>query len=417
MNPNPEHAIGRVICRILRSRLSQANEGLKFYFQGISPQCIANAVELLQNDHTLRPVVEIHLAEKVFSTFGISQSLLTPQAVGDFRNEELAAGKRIMLLGPPDDSEWDTVRMMKLFGEEQMMEADDAWVEEFAPDHLPDDQKLWWRAALRGLDGLAFARLEEFAMFVVRTRTELDAGASLTAAIGNSLPALKLPKRSDLFSIKQTDRGHASAWRRKFADHKRTTQCFLFKKDKSEVFLDNEALAAAVKEYAASAGSEADLTELFHEYAAADYGWTATSEKIAEIEWNTLNAALFEGVAPSRSQKLGIETIALFDSVAQLPDITAAERECLSQLQASGSNNEPTAEEKAFFRLHYRELQTNLPLFSGGSGISWKRRWRTRTSSMGWRAACACFGLDQRPELLGRLLSAPSRRNTKIFTS
>ncbi|MEI7899383.1 MAG: FtsK/SpoIIIE domain-containing protein [bacterium] len=349
------------------------NDAVKLYFQGLHPECVVATISLIQRDPVLRPLVEVHLSRKVFSDSAVPEELLTDHAVGDYRNEEPEAEKKLMLLGPPDESEWDTVRMMQSFGEQEIMDADEAWVDAFAPPIMDATHKAWWRAALRGLNSLAFARLSEFADFVARTSTLVHQNGLLPEALGNSLPALRLPRRADLFSIGEKQRGQTSRWKRKFNDHKRSAQCFLTKRDRSETLLDNDMLAAAVREYREQDDCDPAVAATFDEYVAADYGWSAASAKIAEIDWSIVNPALFERIKASKKQNLGEETLTLFESEAKLRDLLDEEKECLKQLAELGAKGGASPQDKAFFRRYYRELQTSPPLFSRWEGFILER--------------------------------------------
>jgi len=357
-------AIGKVICRIFRDKLPELPEGKKFYFEGIHPEAVAEAVKLISVDPVLASKTEMHLPRSVLQPLGVDEALLTANSVGDYRNDELQPGKKIMLLGYPNISEWDTLRMMKEFGEEELMLADKAWVDVFAPSHMDDTRKTWWMAALRGLNSLAFARLPEFSEYVSRTATCLENGMLLHEALGDSLPALSLPKRTDLFVINEKIRGQVGQWKNKFKDHKRNTQCYLSKKDKSEALIDNEALKLATKQYREQADHDPAIALIFDEYCAADHGLTDTSKKIAEIEWNVLNSALFEHVAPKKNLNLAADTRRLFNSEQHLPDLDEKDADYLAQLQESGTKGEATPADRSFFKRFYRELQSNSALFS-----------------------------------------------------
>lgn len=358
---NSSDIVARVACRILRDKVSRVSDCIKLYFQGLPVEAMVACTQRILTDPVLSGLAEVHLSRKVFEGCGLPESILSNQAVGDFRNEEPEQGKKLMLLGPPDESEWDTVRMMQAFGEQELMEADSAWVDEFAPDILDEIRKGWWRAALRGLNSLQFTKLDEFATFVARTSSEIELTGQLQEALGRSLPALRLPRRSDLFTIPDRQRGQMSQWKKKINDHKRTTQCFLTKRDKSEALIDNDILSLAVKEYKDSDECDAETVAIFENYVVADYGWTAASAALSEVEWNVVNAALFERVRATKKQNLGIETLGLFNTDSTLPDLPEEDVEYLNQLAAKG---EPADEDRAFFRRYYRELQNSPPLFS-----------------------------------------------------
>ena len=369
------NAIARVICRILREKVANVHDSVKLVVQGIPLECVKEAVSLMQKDPVLKDQVEIHLSRKSFAALGLPDQFLTDDAVGSYRNEEPEPGKKIMLLGPPDESEWNTVQLMQPFGEQEIMEADSAWVQEFIPDVVNIPERIqWWRAALRALNSLAFAKLNEFANYVEQTAAQVALNGQLPEALGRCLPALRLPRRTDLFSsISDKLRAQTSAWKKKLNDHKRSTQCFLFKKDRSEALIDNEILASAVKEYAIQPDHDPKVAAVFEEYVTADYGWTSTSLKMAELEWNVVNPALFERVKTTKKQNLGADTLALFESEQKVRDLADPEKEYLEQLAQAGDKGEATNQDKAFFRRYYRELQNSPSLFSRWEGFILER--------------------------------------------
>jgi DNA segregation ATPase FtsK/SpoIIIE, S-DNA-T family len=372
MNPslNPNESIAKVICRILRNKLDhesgkdKTDDALQLLVQGLRPETVVAAVTKIHLDPVLKDKVEIHLARKVFAGSDLPDEVLTDAAAGSFRNEEPEPGRKIVILGPPDDSEWNTVKWMQPFGEQEIMEADQAWVDEFAPPLTGDNDKTAWRAALRGLTSLAFTKLNEFAGFVSMTSEFCSQGKLLETALGLSLPALRLPRRAGLFAIPEKQRAHTSQWKRKFNDHKRAAQCYLLKRDKSEALLDNEVLATAVGEYRTDPDCDPLIAQVFDEYVQADYGWSPASGKMAELEWDIVNSALFERVRAKRQQNLGEETLGLYDGDPKMPDLTDEDRDYLDQLAKSGPKRDPAPEDKSFFRKHYRELQHSPTLFS-----------------------------------------------------
>lgn len=354
--------IGQVICRILRDKFDLLDEK-KYYFTGIDPEAAIKSVEIILADPFLRSSIEIHLPRSVFGQMGIPEECLTNRSVGDYRNDELESGRKVMLLAYPHASEWDTCGLMKPFGEDELMNACGAWVEVFAPPHLDSTRRTWWIAALRGLRKSECSRLSEFTSYVDRTAVAIHKGALLPAALGSALPALGLPKRSDLFSINESKRGVASEWLSRFNEH-RKNQCFLLKKDKSDTLLDNDAIKAAIKDYREDPDHDHGIANLFDEYLAADYGITDTSAKIAEIEWDILNPALFERVKPKKNLNLGNDTLGLFASVQHLPDLGDEDKAYLTQLAETGTKGEASTTDRAFFNRFYRELQANPSLFS-----------------------------------------------------
>jgi len=363
MNESIE-ATGQVICQILRDRLSNVQDGVKFYFQSIQPESIAHAVSLIETDPILKDVVELHLSESVFSSLGVSTEYLTTGAVGDYRNEELQSGKKIMLLGPPNESEWDTIHMMKQFGDEFIRSSAMAWVRVFAPATMDDVRKKWWGAALQGLNSLAFADTDQFALYVYRTSLLLNQGKLLTESLGTCLPALRLPCHSGLFSINENLRGQASKWKAKFLEHKRKAQCYLLKKNRNDDCIERDSLDAALTEYLAKPEPNIALADCFRAFIKAEYGWTDASASIAQYEWNVVSPAFFEKVASKAAQNLGSDTIALFDGRQEMRDLTEDERTVLKQLSESRGKGDPTEQEKAFFKSNYREIQADQPLFS-----------------------------------------------------
>jgi S-DNA-T family DNA segregation ATPase FtsK/SpoIIIE len=350
---------------MLRDKVVHISDAIQLVFQGLHPECVAETVHRITSDPILKDKVEIHLARKVFANLGLAEELLTDKAVGSFRNDEAEPEIKLILTGPPDDSEWNTVQWLQVIGEQEIMEADTAWIEEFAPAVMNDRVKLRWKAALRGLTSLAFAKLPEFAAFVVNTADSCAKGKLLPEALGLNLPALRLPCRAQLFTIPEKQMEQPSQWKRRFGDHKKSAQCYLFKKDKSDTLLDNDVLAQALAEYRAEADHDPSVAAVFEEYVAADYGWTSASEKMATLDWGILNEAFFERVKAAKRQNLADQTRTLFATDARMPDLTGRELEYLDELATTGTKGDPSPEDKSFFRKHYRELQNADPsLFS-----------------------------------------------------
>ena len=356
--------IGRVVANYLRSELvedrgAQGDGTARFTVDSLSPEHTAAIARAILTDPGLAAQVEMRLPERYFAGQGLPAEILTTLPATYFRNAE--CGKPVLLIANTGDDEAQSLREFIRIGAPEMLEHPGLWVK-VAGDRLAlsDAHARWWEKALTGLQELRIVSLDRLAGYVLRTREAvLRDGHPVLAALGVSLPALRLPRDTVFASrVKEAARGHASAWKKEFAWAAKNRACFLLKQTPSQLLLGEDDLRAAfdkVKDVIPSG-----LHDTVTAFVRAPSGWNETAAGLAECEWEAVKP-LFDGV---KKEKFNIarETAQFFED--REPELlTDDERQYLKQL-AERAATEATEDDTRFYEAHRNEIKEERKLKS-----------------------------------------------------
>ena len=127
--------------------------------------------------------------------------------------------------------------------------------------------------------------LDRLAGYVLKTREAiLKEGHPVLAALGVSLPALRLP-RDTVFAtrVKEAIRGHASAWKKEFGWAAKNRACYLLKQTPSQLLLGEEDLVTAFEK--ARDSIPAGLHETVAAFVRAPSGWNEPASQL--MAWSS----------------------------------------------------------------------------------------------------------------------------------
>ncbi len=357
--------IGRVVARYLRGELAEdrgapADGTARFTIDSLSPEHTAAIAREVLADPGLSPQVELKLPEQFLAGQGLPAEVLTPLPATYFRNAECR--RPALLVANTGDDEAQSLREFTRIGAPEMLEQPGLWVA-VAGDGLAlsDAHTRWWEKALTGLQELRLVSLDRLAGYVLRIREAiLSDGHPVLAALGVSLPALRLPKDTVFANrVKEQARGHASAWKKEFGWAAKNRACYLLKQTPSQLLLGEDDLRAAferVKDVI-----PAVLHDAVAAFVRAPSGWNDAAARLSECEWEQVKP-LFDGAKKERFN-LARETARFFED--REPELlTDDERQYLTQLAARAATNETHEDDVRFYEAHRTEIKEERKLKS-----------------------------------------------------
>lgn len=358
--------IGDVVAHYLRRAAEEPNSDgtARYLLDCLDAAHVAATARSVLADPVLSARVEMHLPAAFLADQGLPEHVLTQKPATYHRTAPCA--RPVLLIANTGDNEEQSLREIPHVGSTELLEHPGLWVRAAGSGlSLTDEHKRWWEKALAGLFELRRTSLEALGAFVLRTRHSVEVeGLPVVQALGAALPALHLPRDTTYFSgIKPNSLGHASAWKSLFGAALKKRACFLLKQTPAQLSLSEDELRAAFDR------ARDSIPEKHHEAISAfiqsDAGWNASSEQLAEAEWEEVKW-LFNGL--KREQyNLAQETHAFYDERdPELLDST--EREYLTLLIARKTTTEPREEDQAFYEAHRNELKEDRKLRS-----AWER--------------------------------------------
>lgn len=354
--------IGRVAARLLAAQIPDGSEEssgtARFIIDCLTAEQTAAVARAILGETHLASQVEIRLPIGLVRGQDLPESILTTERATYFRNAP--SEKPILLVANTGDDEEQSLKELVPIGAAQLQDRPDLWVAiaaeglSLTPDHLK-----WWEKALTGIRELRLFSLERVADYVLRTRGAIaEEGLPIIPALGNSLPALHIPKDSAYFNaLNGKTAGHASKWKRLFETAQKKRACFLQKQTPSLALLTEEELLDTFEKVKDSIPDSIHGT--VKSFIAAPPGWNEGSAALAESEWESI-APLFDGFK-REAFNLGQATLDFYDE-RENDLITDDERDYLNRLikrKTSGSEEE---EDRGFFESHRNELKEDRKL-------------------------------------------------------
>lgn len=352
--------IGSVASAYLREDLqadSNAVQATARYVLNLSAEQVAAVARAVLADPFLNDRIEIKLPISLVGSFGLPDEALTDEAATFYRNDDCP--KSAYLLAEHEHGEDASIREMAKLGPPELFERIDLWVRE-ASKGLPmaQEQQRWWEKALTGLRDLRIASIDRFANYILRTRYENEAvGRPVLDALGAAMPALRLPSDPSCFgSLKERQRGHASAWKQQFAAAHKRRSGLLLKQTSSQLLLSEEDLRDAFEKVSHQ------IPDVCHPvieaFIAAPSGWNAQAEAMAEQNWEQVKP-IFDGLQREKFN-LGKNTQEFFEEL-QEGLLTDDEREYLKLL---AKRSEKIDEDAVFYEAHRSEIKDDKKLKS-----------------------------------------------------
>jgi DNA segregation ATPase FtsK/SpoIIIE, S-DNA-T family len=354
--------IGRVAARLLAAQMPDGSEEsgstARFIIDCLTGEQTAAIARAVLAENYLASQVEIRLPVGLVRGQDLPESILTTERTTFFRNAPCE--KPILLVANTGDDEEQSLKELVPIGAAQLQDRPDLWVAIAAEGlSLTSEHLKWWEKALTGIRELRLFSLERVADYILRTRRAIEEeGLPIIPALGNSLPALHIPKDSAYFNaLNGKTAGHASKWKRLLESAQKKRACFLQKQTPALALLSEDELLDTFEKV------KDNIPDAIHgtvkSFIAAPAGWNEGAARLAECEWESI-APLFDGFK-REAFNLGQATLDFYDE-RENDLITEDERDYLRRLirrKTSGSEEE---EDRGFFENHRNELKEERKL-------------------------------------------------------
>lgn len=357
---NVASLVGAVAAAYLREELQAdmgAVQSTARYVLNLSAEQVAAVARAVLADPFLNDRIDIKLPISLVNGQGLPAEILTTESATFYRNADCQ--KSAYLLAEHEHGEDASIREVARLGPPELLERMDLWVRE-ASKSLPiaQEQQRWWEKSLTGLRDLRIVSIDRFAAYILRTRHENEqAGRPIIDALGAAMPALRLPNDPACFgSLKERQRGHASAWKQQFNNAHKRRSGLLLKQTSSQLLLSEEDLRNAFEKVAHQIPNECHPT--IEAFIGAPSGWNAQAEALAEQDWEQIKP-IFDGLQREKFN-LGKDTLEFFSELEE-DKLEEEEREYLKLLS---KRSEKIDEDTEFYEAHRSEIKDDKKLKS-----------------------------------------------------
>ena len=358
---NVSELVAAIATAILREELSgdadEAAQGTSRFLLDFSADHTAAIARAVLSDLYLHPKVEIKLPASHVGCHGLPNEVLTEYPATYFRNA--TCSKDAFLLAGGEHYEEASFNEIARLSPGELLDRIDLWIRTVSDGlYLSEDHCRWWERALIGLRDLRLVSLDQFAIYVLRTRKAIGAdGHPVLFALGAALPALHLPRDSYYFNIvKERQRTWPSAWRTHITAAQRRRGCFLLKHRPNQLFLTEDELIAAFKRVRDSIPDAHH--QVIGEFISACSGWNPQAAKLAECEWEEIKP-LFDGLQREKFN-LGQATLDFYDE--DEPDLLSDDDNEYLELLVKRKTTGAEDEDSNFFEAHRSELKEDRKL-------------------------------------------------------
>lgn len=351
--------LGKVAAQYLHDRLAQDDESgtARYLLDCLTAEQTAAVAKAILADSVLCDRVEMKLPKHFLDGFGLPLEILTVERTTYFRNA--ACDKSALLVANIGDDEEQSLKDLVPIGAPQLLENADLWVEVASTGlALPEDHKKWWRQALKGLVEARPVSLEHYAAYISATReANHEQGHMIRNALGYALPALHLPRDTNLFNaLNDKNAGHASRWKKLYLDAFKKRGCYLVKQTPTQSLLDVETLTGSFEKTRDSIPVECHPS--IEAFIPAPSGWNDLSEALALHEWEFVKP-LFDGLK-REAFNLGQATLTFYEEW-DMDLLSDADVDYLNRLKGRKPTN-PDEEDEQFYQSHRLELKENASL-------------------------------------------------------
>jgi len=357
---NVASLVGAVAAAYLREEFqsdTSAVQSTARYALNLGTEQIVAVAQAVLADPFLNDRIEIKLPASLVGSYGLPKETLTNENVTFYRNA--ACPKAAYLLAEDDPTEETSIKELQKLGPPELLERIELWVREASKGlALAQEQQKWWEKALIGLRDLRIVSLDRFASYILRTRTEnKDEGRPIVDALGAAMPALRLPNDPSCFSsLKERQRGHASAWKGFYNNAHRRRASLLLKQNANQILLSEEDLRNAFEKVANQIPDPCH--PVIEAFIAAPSGWNTQAEALAEQDWEQVKP-IFDGLQREKFN-LGKNTLEFFSEL-EADKLKEDEREYLKLLI---KRSEKIDEDTEFYEAHRHEIKDDKKLKS-----------------------------------------------------
>jgi S-DNA-T family DNA segregation ATPase FtsK/SpoIIIE len=361
---NVAELIGEIVAQFLKGELASerdaANEGTaRYIIDSLSAEQMAAIARRILRDPELSDRVDLRLPERALQGSGLPDAVLTSHPATYFRNITIV--KPLLLVATSGDDEDQSLKEFTRLGSPELQDRPELWVKVAAEGlSLTEQNAKWWEKALAGVLELRGFSLDRLGAYVLRTRAAVEGdGLPILIALGNALPALRLPRDSVSGNrVKEKSRGHVSAWKSLFSSMSKSRGCYLRKRTPSQLILGEDDLRSAFEKV--KDAIPARHHEVVQRFIDAPADWNDEAAALAEIEWEEIKP-LFDGMRREQFN-LGKETLAFYEE--READLLSDEESEYLALLAKRSATEPDDADTAFYEMHRNELKEDRKLKS-----------------------------------------------------
>jgi S-DNA-T family DNA segregation ATPase FtsK/SpoIIIE len=354
--------IGQVAANFLKRSINadETTEGVaRFLLDRLTAQQVAAICRTILQDFQLSSLIKIQVPRSLVKDCELPDEILTDESTVHLRHApcDLSA----LLLASTSDDQAQSLGDITPLGAQELKGQVDLWID-IAAANLPisDEQVDYWRKALNGLRKVGTPSLENFAQYIVETRSRIEIeGVPVVDALGWALPALRLPRDSKYFSaIPETQWGRANRWEKLFQQAFTKRACLLLKQTPTRKPLDEQDLQSTFEKVREEIPTNAHPA--IARFISSSAGWNSETEALAQFEWEADNInLLFTGL---QAQKTDIASLTLAFFEDEYPDtLTANETQYLNALKKR-NKKEALDEDREFYDTHRNELDANRQL-------------------------------------------------------
>jgi DNA segregation ATPase FtsK/SpoIIIE, S-DNA-T family len=356
--------IGRVAAELLKKSIQtdETNEGVaRFLLNRLTAEQVVAVCQTILQDPQLAPLIKIQVPRDLVGSYNLPDEILTDERTVHLRHS--ACDRPALLLANISDDQAQSLNDITSVGAQELKGQIECWIDLAAKDlAIPVEQIEYWRKAMNGLQKVGTPSLENFAEYIVQTRSHiLDRSLPVVDALGWALPALRLPRDSGYFrAIPETQWGQTLRWEKLFQQAFTKRACLLLKQTPNRKPIERQDLQIAFDKV------KDDIPAIAHpiidSFIGNSPGWNPQAEALAQFEWESDNInTLFSGL---KTQKTDIASLTLEFFNDEYPD-TLIEPE-LQYLTALKKRNRKEAldEDREFYDAHRQELDGDRKLKS-----------------------------------------------------
>jgi DNA segregation ATPase FtsK/SpoIIIE, S-DNA-T family len=354
--------IGQVAADFLKRAIQtdETDEGVaRFLLNRLTAHQVAAVCQTILQDSELSPLIKIQVPRDLVRSYSLPDEILTDERTVHLRHS--VCDRPALLLANISDDQAQSLNDITSVGAQELKGQIELWIDLAAKDlAIPNGQLKHWKQALNGLQKVGTPSLENFAEYIVQTRSRiLEESLPVVDALGWALPALRLPRDSGYFSAtSESQWGRVNHWQKLFQQAFAKRACLLLKQTPTRKLIDGQDLQTAFDKV------KDDIPTVAHPviqaFIAGSAGWTDKAKELAMFEWESENInTLFSGL---KAQKTDIASLTLDFFDDEYPNLlTESESQYISALKKR-NKREALDEDREFYGAHRQELEGDRKL-------------------------------------------------------